>query len=110
MAILVSIGRALLDHHDGGTEEVLVIGIDHKGLKGWLDIERVQQCCQDVVYDVSRRDTLRRQSVVCMAVTSRGWCLSETSWSGPAYVGTVRLILVVVTPSLISPVLQIALK
>ena len=36
--IRVSIGRALFDHHDGSPEEVLVVGIDHKGLQGWLEL------------------------------------------------------------------------
>ena len=107
---MVSIGKALIDHQDGSEDDVLVIGIDHQGLRGWLDNERVQQCCQGVVHDVSRRETLRKHIVVFMAVTSRGWCLSETSWSGPAYLGTVRLILVVVTPTLISPVLKIGVR
>ena len=107
---MVSIGKALIDHQDGSTADVLVIGIDHKGLTGWLDDERLHQCYQDVVNDVSKRETLRKQIVVFTAVTSRGWCLSETSWHGPIYLGTVRLIIVAVMPTLIRPILRIASK
>ena len=77
---------------------------------GWIDQEKLQQCCQQVVDNVSIRGTLKTQSVVFTAVTSRGGTLVEASWAGFTRLGPIRLILVTVTPTLISPVLNIVLE
>ena len=78
-------------------------------MQGWIDQEKLHQCCHKVVDHVSVKGTLKTQSVVFTAVTSRGWTLAEASWAGFTRLGSVRLILVMITPTLINPVLKIGL-
>ena len=99
-----------MNHHDGSHRNALIIGVDQKGVKGWIDHEKLQQCCQKVVDHVSIKGTLKTQSVVFTAVTSRGWALAEASWAGFTRLGSIRLILVIITPTLINPVLKIGLE
>ena len=106
----VSIGKAFMDHHDGCHRHALIIGVDQQGVNGWIDQDKLQPCCQSVVDHVSVKGTLKTQSVVFTAVASRGWTLAETRWAGFTRLGSIRLILVMITPTLINPVLKIGLE
>ena len=64
----------------------------------------------EIVDHVSAKGTMKTHNVVFTAVTSRGWTLAEAIWAGFTCLGSVRLILVMITPTLINPVLKIGLE